>query len=84
MSNLHAKRKSDLSDFPSKKALREAIAADPASVVFRDTSAFASRVAAFDVDKVQPLDVVVGPCPATNRRWYANIRRKADGSYRVL
>lgn len=73
MSNLHAKRKSDYSDFASKKALREALAADPGSVVFRDTSAFTNRIAAFDVDKVRPDDVVVGPCPNTNRRWYANV-----------
>lgn len=57
----------------TKKALREALAADPASVWFEDTSAFNNR-GSLNASQLSPSDVIVGPDCYTARNWYANVR----------
>lgn len=73
MSNLHA-RTADGKNFPTKKSLKEAIAAG-AAVTFTDTSLFSDR-GTFTADQVVPAyDVIVGPDPERNRKWYASITK---------
>lgn len=57
----------------TKKALREAVATDPESVTFEDTSAFNSR-GTITVSELRPSDVIVGPDAYTTRNWYANVK----------
>ena len=57
----------------TKKALREALAADPAAVWFEDTSAFNNR-GTLTHEQLSPSDVIVGPDVYTTRSWYANVR----------
>lgn len=71
MSNFHA-QDSDGANFASKKALREHVAAGK-PVVLTDTSAFNCR-GTIPIATLSPIDVIVGPCPYTNRRWYANFK----------
>lgn len=59
--------------YPTKKALREAVKNDPDGVRFFNTSMFASNELV-GIDALGPTDVIVGPDPATNRKWYANIK----------
>lgn len=58
---------------PTKKALREAVAANPATVTFMDTSAFNNR-GTIGVEDLTPADVIVGPDVYNARNWYANVR----------
>lgn len=70
MSNLHA-RTAHGANFTSKKALRDALAAgDP--VYFTDTSLFANR-GTLTLAQLTPGDVVVGPDPYRDRRWYGAV-----------
>lgn len=57
----------------TKKELREAFKADPASVWFEDASPITNR-GSIRADQMQPSDVIVGPDVNTKRNWYANIR----------
>ena len=59
--------------FRTKKALREAVAANQ-SVVFIDTSAFNNRGTVRAAD-LRESDVVVGPDAYTQRSWYANVKQ---------
>lgn len=61
-------------EFASKKALREFVSATPDSVRLEDTSAFNSRGVTWGIDILTTSDVIVGPNPWRNRKWYANIR----------
>lgn len=56
----------------TKKALREALASDPSSVIFDVTSMFERSVShtGSDLDPALTL-VVTGPDPHRDRRWYA-------------
>lgn len=67
-------------DIPTKKALREALSQDLASVVFYNTSpmgpAFRGHVGNL-ADEATVL-TVCGPNPYTKRNWWANIKIK-DG-----
>jgi hypothetical protein len=72
----------------SKKALREAIKADPASVTFDSTSMMGAR--AGDVIKADASDIgkgntlsVTGPDPYTARNWYASVQVSASGALKV-
>jgi hypothetical protein len=56
----------------TKKALREAFKADPASVWFEDLS-LNSR-GSVTASELSPSDVIVGPDAMTARNWYANVR----------
>lgn len=67
----------------SKKAVREAVADDPARVYVEGTSMFGNE---YD----GPLDswhgfaiAFVGPDPYTNRKFYGTITIKNDGSFKV-
>lgn len=57
----------------TKKALREALAADPSSVWFEDTSLVSNR-GSLHFSELSPSDVIVGPDATSQRNWYANIR----------
>jgi hypothetical protein len=62
----------------SKKALREAAAADPRSVVLDNTSAFPGDGPSF-VNLATAADgryTVVGPDPYTRRTWYGTVTVK--------
>lgn len=71
MSNFHA-TDADGRNFKSKKALREAYADDPTSVEFTDTGLKARGTV--NGAQLSPSDVIVGPCPWTQRDWYANVK----------
>jgi hypothetical protein len=63
---------------PTKKSLREALASDPASVLFETTSLFEADRTIRGGELAEVLAdgsklVVVGPDPETSRRWYANV-----------
>ena len=57
----------------TKKALREALAADPSSVWFEDLSLVTNR-GSLHATELSPSDVIVGPDAERQRNWYANIR----------
>jgi hypothetical protein len=60
----------------TKKALREALQANPESVTFDGTSPFGPQHADLTGTHI-PADLalsVVGPEPATTRNWYATVR----------
>lgn len=59
----------------TKKALRDAITADPTSVTFDATSDFngRGRLVSGNALTAGTTFVVVGPCPFTKRNWYANV-----------
>ena len=65
-------------EFASKKALREFVAANPDDVRLTDTSAFNSRGTLFGIDEIRGrgVEVIVGPNPWTNRKWYATVDAK--------
>lgn len=68
MSNFGTVRK-----FASKKSLREAVAAEGADkVMVTDTSAFGNR-GTIPASELSTADVIVGPDPYTDRRWFANV-----------
>jgi len=63
-------------DFPSKKALREFVAAHPDDVRLEDTSLIENKGVHYGLASadLRRSDVIVGPNPWNNRRWYANVR----------
>jgi hypothetical protein len=68
----------------SKKAMKDALKADPTAIRFEGT---AIHGPAFEgtADEI-PIGVslsVVGPDPFTSRRWYATVTRTATGSVKV-
>lgn len=74
--------RSDGTRFPTKKALREAIAEDPYEVVIEATSLFNNEYGGPVVFMDDDLAItVVGPSPE-KRKWYATIVRK-NGKWRV-
>lgn len=69
--------------FATKKALKEALAADPSGVNFFGTSDFTPYHS--DGNGI-PLGVtlsVVGPDPYTSRKWYATVERGRDRGIKV-
>lgn len=75
MSNLFA-TDAEGNEFASKKAFREFVSAAQDSVRFEDTAAFGNRGWWWGADNplLTESDVIVGPNPWRNRKWYANIR----------
>jgi len=65
----------------TKRALRQALAADPASVWFEATADGLSVRG----DRVPPGQVltVVGPDPLRNRLWHSKVTLKANGTWQV-
>ncbi len=69
-------------NFKSKKALKEAVEAGQ-EVYLTDTSAFnpqGTKAFAEVAANGSRGDVVVGPCAYTDRRWYASVKLKKDGT----
>lgn len=75
-------RKSDTTDIPTKKALKELIAQTPENVILYSTDAFGAN--AGRTWKADKLDIgrkytVTGPNPYTSRKWYATVELTAKG-----
>lgn len=58
----------------TKKALKEAMAAHPETVLFDRTAAFEGRGPIRGDELPEDTLQVVGPDPYTNRKWYASIK----------
>ena len=67
----------------SKKAVKEAIAADPASVTVESTSLFGGVGGAVDTLPAGTTITFVGPDPYTSRKFYGTIKVGADGKVKV-
>lgn len=65
---------------PSKKALREAINSNPSNVRIEATAIFPGAEYGGPITSMPEgkMITLVGPCPSTNRKWYANLTRKGD------
>ena len=63
--------------YPSKKALKDAVAVDPGRVYIEDPSIFAPRSFSADEIPVGKTEVVTNH---PKRTWFAQIGRKADGT----
>lgn len=73
------------SRFRSKKALREQLMTDAADEVFFDATAIDAPVGGYRATEV-PVGIklsVVGPDPYNDRKWYATVERKTDGTLKV-
>ena len=57
----------------TKKALREAVAADPGTVLLEATSMFGNEYGGSLASAPDGNYFVVGPDPYTDRRWYGKI-----------
>lgn len=68
----------------TKKALRDAIAADPSRVTFEATSLFGDEYDGPADGLPDGVTVyVTGPDPYRRRNWYANVSRGKDGRLTV-
>jgi len=73
-------------DIPTKKALKDAITANPANVYFYDTSVFSvDRLISGTLDILEKgiKYSVCGPNPYENRKWYATVEITPSGAIRV-
>lgn len=79
-----AVRISDRTDFSSKKALKEEIAANPTNVEFYTVSMFNASFRG-DVTKADKAVIwqVTGPNVHTNRKWYASVTIGQNGKITV-
>lgn len=77
--NVGAKSKSDGSAFKTKKALKEAIAANPDDVVIYGTSGFSPFTGSADNLEEGVKYSVCGPNPYTDRKWYATVEKTPKG-----
>jgi hypothetical protein len=66
----------------SKRALREAIAADASKVIFYGTSVSSTYYGRVSDIKDGMTYQVVGPDPERSRKWYATVEKK-NGKIRV-
>lgn len=65
----------------TKKALKEVVRDIPDKLYLSTTSMFPGGYSGRAVDMPDDLTfTVVGPDPHTRRNWYANVKKKADGS----
>jgi hypothetical protein len=72
------------SDIPSKKALKEAFAADPLLVVLYDTSEMSPKGWRTGANLDTGVNYqVTGPNPYNKRDWYATVTKRADGKITV-
>lgn len=84
--NVGAQYNADKRDIPTKKALKDAIKADPTSVYLYDTSAFPGAVTNSGTVDMLGKGVkysVTGPNPYTSRKWYATVEITQTGIIRV-
>lgn len=70
-------------DIPTKRALKEAIAANPASVYMYGTSDITPFSGSADKAVVGVKYSVTGPNPYNNRKWYATIEKGQNGKITV-
>jgi hypothetical protein len=69
----------------SKKAVREALAADPANVRIEATSFHGNEFDGNASDPAAPAKVAfVGPDPARKRNFYGTATRNRDGIWKVV
>jgi len=83
--NVGARNKSDGSDIPTKKALKDAIAANPSEVELYETTMGNDGIV-WQGDDLATNDVkytVTGPNPYTSRKWYATVERLPSGKITV-
>jgi hypothetical protein len=65
----------------SKKAMKEAIKADPSKVYFYTTSMFPPQWNGSAAELPDDLVLsVVGPDPERKRSWYASVEKRKDGT----
>lgn len=81
--NVGAQYNADKSDIPTKKALKDAIKADPGKVYFYPTSDFAGLPGTLDILEKGVKYSVTGPNPYTSRKWYATVEITHSGAIRV-
>lgn len=62
----------------SKKAIKEAIAANPSRVDLESTSMFGGYSGPFDGLPEGVKFYFVGPCPRTDRKFYGNVVRHGE------
>ena len=67
----------------TKKELKAAIAADPATVELEATSMFGNEYGGPLADAPAGSYYVVGPDPYTSRKWYASIKVDSAGAIKV-
>jgi hypothetical protein len=83
--NIGARSVSTGADYPSKAALKRAIAADPSDVLFYSTEMFTVlSVSEFRASEI-PADVtdtmyLTGPDPYRSRKYYATVTRRFAGA----
>lgn len=89
MSNFGAFDRASGHYFPTKKALKDALASRPQDVQLESTDAFGPNaclvVCAVNDENVARANggVIVGPDPYHNRRWYAAVKVSLDGTVKV-
>lgn len=84
--NVGARYYTDDSDIPTKKALKAALAANPASVRIYSTDAFgpnAGDTRGADILRNGVKYSVTGPNPYTSRKWYATVEKLPNGTIKV-
>ncbi len=82
--NVGAQYNADKTDIPTKKALKDAIAANPAKVYFYPTSEFNATIpGTLDIMEKGVKYSVTGPNPYKNRKWYATVEITQSGAIRV-
>ncbi len=81
--NVGALNASDGTDIPTKKALKDALAANPANVVLYTTSGFSPKKHIKGTElEVGVRYSVTGPNPYSARNWYATVTI-ANGKIKV-
>lgn len=81
--NVGAVHTADSSDVKTKKALKDALASDPASVTFYSTSGFSEKTRVTGAQLADGVKYsVTGPNPYSARAWYATVEL-AKGKIKV-
>lgn len=81
--NVGVSNRSDGRDFPTKKALKDAIAANPDNVVMYGTSDYSPFTGSADDSVIGVKYSVTGPNPYTNRKWFATVEKLQNGKITV-
>lgn len=84
--NVGARYTEDECDIPTKSGLKGTLKTDRTLVTFYVTDAFGENVG--KVLRGDDLDIgvkysVTGPNPYNNRKWYATVEKRADGTITV-
>jgi len=71
-------------DIPTKKALKEEIAANPYNVQLYDTSELSPKESRLGTELAIGVKyAVAGPNPYTSRKWYATVEKLPNGKITV-